>query len=149
MLKEGTITDEDTKNIIEDIADDPDKAKELLEILGIKSVDDQGHEHTDFIDGAPISSSILQKLPKSKDVTYESLLAALDKTSLTFQRKDLMAKHCLIDKGKAVLLKDPESPQTTECLFCCALRKIRNLLQVEVNRAFQCVSKDYSSTVNE
>lgn len=106
-MKEGKVTDEDAKNIIRDIADNPEGAKELLEILGIERVDGEVHERTDFIDGAPMSGSILRKLPNSKDVTYESFLAALDKTSLTFQQRDLMAQHCLIDKGKSVLFKGP------------------------------------------
>ena len=106
-MKEGKVTDEDAKKIIRDIADNPEQAKELLEILGIECIDDEGHERTDFIDGAPISGSILRQLPKSKDVTYESFVAALDKTSLTFQQRDLMAKHCLIDKGKSILFKGP------------------------------------------
>ena len=107
LLKEGKVTDEDAKKMIRDIADNPEEAKELLQILGIECLDDERHELTDFNDGAPMSGSILRKLPNSKDVTYESFIAALDKTSLTYQQKDLMAKHCLIDKGKSVPFKGP------------------------------------------
>ena len=94
LLKEGKVTDEDAEKIIRDIADNPRKAKELLEILGIECIDDERHELNDFIDGAPM--------------TYESFKAALDKTSLTYQRRDLMDKICLINKGKSVPFKGPQ-----------------------------------------
>ena len=101
MLKEGTVTDEDITCIITDIAESPEDVRELLKIIGI---DDNQSIHgvgTDETDGALISSCIQRKL---KGVSYVGLAAALDNSSL--KRSDLVAKHCLINKGKSMTIRN-------------------------------------------
>ena len=93
MLKEGTATAEDVMCIIRDIADNPEEMRELVEVLGIDG-DQLPEDGTDSVDGAKISSCH----PMLTNVTYEGLYAALDSKSLN--RRDLIHKHCLINKGR-------------------------------------------------
>lgn len=99
MLKEGPVSDEDIKNIIDDIAGDPEDKKELLKILGLdleegnNGIDEV--EGLDEVDGATPSV----RIPVRGTNTYVGLLAALQ-NSKSFRQTDVLFKHFLDKPGK-------------------------------------------------
>lgn len=99
MLKEGPVSDEDIKNIIDDIAGDPEDKKELLKILGLVEEGNNGIDEVeglDEVDGATPSVRIPVRGTNTK--SYVGLLAALHTTS--FRQTDVVFKHLLDKPGK-------------------------------------------------
>ena len=97
LLKEGRPTVEDIECLARDISDNPDELRTFYELLGLSDCEpeDLHGPCLDTIDGAPILRHLNQE--KCKNITYEGLAAALDHSS--FNRKDLVQKYCLIQKG--------------------------------------------------
>lgn len=89
LFKRGNLTDEDIRNIIDDVSSDPEDKKTLLEILAL---DDEG---TDSVDGAPISNA--SRISIKKDFTYVGLLAATE--NRPFTQRDVLFRHCLKNPG--------------------------------------------------
>ncbi|XP_015759029.1 PREDICTED: uncharacterized protein LOC107338309 isoform X3 [Acropora digitifera] len=95
LLKKGPICDEDIKNIIHDIAGDPEDEKELLKILGIDGGIDEVNG-LDSVDGA--RPSVCN--PVREYITYVGLLAAV-RCSTSFRQTNVVFKHSL-DKPDAI-----------------------------------------------
>ena len=94
MLKKGPICDEDIKNIIHDIAGDPEDKKELLKILGIDGAIDEVNG-LDSVDGAKPSVCNLVR----ENITYPGLLAFV-LSSKSFGQTNVVFKHLLDKRGK-------------------------------------------------
>jgi len=102
LLKEGRPTVEDIECLTKDISDNPDKLRTFYELLGLSDGEPGGlHRHCfDTTDSAIIPRHLELTQEKCKNITYEGLAAVLDHSS--FKRRDLVQKHCLIQRGKAL-----------------------------------------------
>lgn len=98
LLKEGRPTVEDIEYLTRDISDNPDELRKFYELLGLSDGEpgDLLEPGVDTTDGAPILRHLTQE--KCKNITFEGLAAVLDHSS--FNRRDLVQKYCLIQKGK-------------------------------------------------
>ena len=112
LFKRGNLTDEDIRNIIDDVSSDPEDKKTLLEILAL---DDEG---TDSVDGASISNA--SRISIKKDFTYVGLLAATE--NRPFTQRDVLFRHCLKNPGKRCLIEDQF---VSFCLCCDCIEWIR------------------------
>ena len=90
---------EDIECLARDISGNPDELRKFYESLGLSDgePEDLHGPCLDATDGALILPRLAQE--KCNNITYEGLAAVLEHTS--FNRRDLVLKYCLIQKGKA------------------------------------------------